>query len=80
MGRGYLYPTTGGKHRAGPNRESKIAYMGRPAQQVVGADLVVENPFDAGLVFAALQVKFGDTAPAAWRPSSRSLGIRARKF
>ena len=41
--------------------------MERPAQQVAGADLAVENPFEAGLAFAALQVKFGDIAPAARR-------------
>jgi len=40
------------------------------AQQVTGADLAVENPFEAALAFAALQVKFGDTAPAARRLSS----------
>jgi hypothetical protein len=40
------------------------------AQQVAGADLAVENPFEAGLAFAALQVKFGHAAPAARRLSS----------
>jgi len=40
------------------------------AQQVAGADLAVENPFEVDLAFAAFQVKFGDTAAAARRLSS----------
>ncbi|MCK5053392.1 MAG: hypothetical protein KAR65_03900 [Anaerolineales bacterium] len=48
--------------------------MERPAQQVAGADLAVENPFEAGLAFVALQVKFGETAPAARRLNSQPLG------
>ena len=40
------------------------------AQQVAGADLAVESPFEAGLAFVALQVKFGRTAPVARRLSS----------
>ena len=40
------------------------------AQPVAGADLAVENSCEAGLVFEALQVKFGDTASAARRLSS----------
>ena len=44
------------------------------AQQVAGADLAVENPCGAVLVFAVLQVKFGDTASAARRLSSGPLG------
>ena len=42
----------------------------KAAQQVAGADLAVENPFEAGLAFAALQVKFGHAVPAARRLSS----------
>ena len=49
--------------------------VGEAAQQVAGADLAVENPLEAGLLFAALQVKFGDTAPAAWRLSSRRWAV-----
>ena len=44
------------------------------AQPVAGADLAVESPFEAGLAFAALQVKFGHTALAARRLSSQPLG------
>jgi hypothetical protein len=40
------------------------------AQPVAGADLAVENPFEAGLALAALQFTFGDTASAARRLSS----------
>ena len=40
------------------------------AQQIAGADLAIEDPFEAVLAFAALQVKFGDTVPAARRLSS----------
>ena len=38
-------------------------------QQVGGADLAIENPFEAVLAFATL-FKFDDTAPAARRLSS----------
>ena len=40
------------------------------AQQVAGADHDVESPFEAVLAFAALQAKFGLTAPAARRLNS----------
>ena len=40
------------------------------AQQIAGADLAIEDPFEAVLAFAALQVKFGGTAAAARRLSS----------
>ena len=50
--------------------------------QVAGADLAVGNPSGAALAFAALQVKFGDTAAAArWLSSSRhatACGLRTR--
>jgi hypothetical protein len=45
------------------------------AQQVAGADLAVENPFEARIAFAPLRVKFGHTATAARRLSSRPLGV-----
>ena len=48
-----------------------LRLQGLAAQQVAGADLAIEYPFEAGLAFAALQVKFGDIAPAARRLSSR---------
>jgi hypothetical protein len=48
----------------------KRVLPGVAAQQVAGADLAVENPFEAVLAFAVLQVKCGDTSPAARRLSS----------
>ena len=52
-------------------RREALAWAGRvAAQPVAGADLAVENPFEADLAFAALQAKFGDTTPAARRLSS----------
>ena len=47
-----------------------IQRVGSAAQQVAGADLAVEDSFEAGLAFAALQVKFGHAASAARRLSS----------
>jgi hypothetical protein len=44
------------------------------ALQVAGADLAVENPSEADLAFAALQVKFGHTASAALRLMRGPLG------
>ena len=43
------------------------------AQQLAGADLALENPFEADLAFAALQAKFSHTAQAARRLSSGPL-------
>jgi hypothetical protein len=53
---------------------TKTIVVQHRAQQVAGADLAVENPFEVGLAFAALQTKLGDTAPAARRLSSGPLG------
>ena len=39
------------------------------AQPVAGADQAIEYPFEVVLAYAALQVEFGDTAPAARRTS-----------
>ena len=45
------------------------------AQQIAGTDLAIENPFKAGLAFAVLQAKFGNTVAAARRLSSAPLCI-----
>jgi hypothetical protein len=48
----------------------RIAIPVMTAQQIAGADLAIENPFRAGLAFAVLEAKSGDTAAAARRLSS----------
>jgi hypothetical protein len=63
-----------------------IAIPVMTAQQIAGADLAIENPFRAGLAFAVLEAKSGDTAAAARRLSSAPLcgryeigGVKVKK-
>ena len=52
----------------------RIAIPMMTAQQIAGTDPAIVNPFRAGLAFAVLQAKFGNTVAAARRLNSAPLG------